>query len=257
MKIVVLKPNQLRAWFRNLPVLVDSETGEAVLTESGNPRHPDRKEIVAILKSAKAKKQYTVKVEDRDCHYVVGRDFLRRTFVRMYNCPVQLRSSTGQVLGMARPKFIGHDIAKSDVKPMDGRPYKQARTDVAPTTVQLPPVQNVPRPEDCPECSRFSKPLGCRQDEHHFVCSYHDAWESFRAAKMAIEVQEGEAPESLIPRGLVSVIDLRTGEAVREATSEEIEKAKALIESGELPIITIGDSEYAVGDESFTLPGGQ
>lgn len=250
----------MRLWFRNRPVLVDSETGEAVMV-NGQPRNPNKDEILALLKAGKKKQLFSVEHEGRACHYVNGRDFLKRTFVRAFNQPVQLRIRTGTVVGCARPKFIGHDLAHSEVKPVDGRSYKQAKLDIPTAVIQThdgPKSMPIPAPDKCPKCAHYSKPLGCREDEHHFVCMYHDRWEEIRAARLrAAPPPPTPAPiaddEKTSP-STVYVISLENGEPLREATAEECSLAQKLVEDGQLPLIAIDGTEYAIGTEQFVLP---
>lgn len=247
----------MRVWFRNRPVLVDSETGEAVMV-NGQPKNPNKDEILGLLKAGKKKLLFNIEHEGKACHYVNGRDFLKRTFVRAFNQPVQLRIRTGTVVGCARPKFAGHDVANSDVRPIDGRPYKQAKTDIPVAVVdteQGPRAMPIPHPDKCPKCSCYSKPLGCREDEHHFVCMYHDRWEEIRQAQLAklpeptLEVLQTVEPQVLY------IISLENGTPLREALPEEIKAALELVKTGELPLIEIDNVQYAVGTANFVTPG--
>lgn len=255
MKIVTLDRDQMRLWFRNRPVLVDSETGEAVMFE-GQPINPTKQDVLGLLKASKKKQSYTVERDGKACHYVNGRDFLKRTFVRAYQQPVQLRIRTGTVVGCARPKFAGHDVANSEVKPIDNRAYKQAKLDIPVAMVEThegPRPMPIPAPDKCPKCAQYSKPIGCREDEHHFVCTYHDRWEEIRKARLQAEVEAaGRVP--MAPSDTF-IIDLENGAPLREATPDEIAEATSLVEKDELPIITIDDIQYAVGTPNFVLPG--
>lgn len=258
MKIIVLDNDQLRVWFRNRPVLVDSTTGEAVLVD-GKPKNPTRDEVLEMLRTIRRKKLFDVEFQGKKCHYVSGRDFLKRVFIRVYGKPVQLRNRTGHVLGTARPKFIGHDLAKSDVKPIDARSYRQAKLpdvenpDIGPS---LPKI--LPKPLDCPVCGSYSKPLGCRDDEHHFVCRYHDAWEEYRRLELAkipvlSTISPVVNPEHTDADALM-VISLEDGSQLRPATPEEISQVKAKMADDELPIIEVDGTAYGVVTPTLALP---
>lgn len=259
MKIVTLDPNQYRMWTRNAPVLVYTDTNEAVMV-GGQPRHPTRDEITGILKAIKQKKLFSVEVDGKPCHYVNGREFLKRVFVRAHRGqPVQLRARNGAIIGTARPKFVGHDLANSEVLPTDKRPHKLAKVDPAlikdaPKPEVIAP-QGIPAPEDCPECKDYAKPIGCRQDEHHFVCKYHDRWERLREQCMVASTTPPPAPEtpSDEPSDDVMIYSLEDGTPIRQAMPEEIAEAKAMQDSGQIPIIKIGDLEYGIGNSSMTL----
>lgn len=275
MKIITLKPVQTRLWLRNLPVLVYSDTGEGVLNPDGNPIHPTREEIQAILKASKRGKLFDVEHSDivdgkpvtRQCHFVNGRAYLLRTYVRIHNQPVQLRMSSGQVLGMCRPKFPGHDIAKSECPPVESkRPYSNSVVPVSPAVglAQQVNVGATPRPDDCSYCNLYSKPLGCRSDEHHFTCPHHDNWERLLKSRKELVVDEpldrnDTQPMQLKPQDVepdtIMVIDLETGEALREASPDEITEAKETAERTGTPIIDIGGKQYAIGDSNFAMMG--
>ena len=266
MKIVTLDSHQFRTWRNNAAVLVDSETGEAVL-ENGNPVHPTREEILGILKARKTKKLFNVERAGRQCHFVNGREFLKRTFARIHGDSVQLRNRAGQVLGMSRQKFQGHDIGRSDVPAIDGRPPRYAKVD-KPIAMSVMPASEsqIPSPHNCPVCGDYSKPLGCRQDEHHYVCRYHDAWEERLNAEQRrknlerrgivepTEVFDPNAPDEPKPSDVISIISLDTGAPLRPATPNEIAEAMSMIERGEVPLLNIDGTEYAIGDDNLALP---
>lgn len=257
MKIVVLDTDQLRLWFRNRPVLVDSQTGEAIL-EEGHPKHPNRLEVQEMLRSIRKKKLFDVEYAGKKCHYVSGRDFLKRVFIRAHQRPVQLRDRTGHVLGNARPKFLGHDLANSEVKPIDGRPYKQAQLPESLTSALIPKVnRQVPPPAHCPICNQYTKPLGCRDDEHHFVCKYHDDWEAYRKellAKLPQRLPHTTTMPEHTDEDVWMVISLEDGTQLRPATKEEVELAKERVEGDELPIIEIDGTSYGIASPSLALP---
>lgn len=259
MKIVTLDPAQYRLWTRNAPVLVFTDTNEAVM-QNGNVRHPTREDITAILKAIKQKKLFSIDVEGRPCHFVNGREFLKRVFVRAYNGqPVQLRARNGAILGTSRQKFAGHDIANSEVPATDKRPHKLVQVDPAlirqaPTSEVVMP-QGIPAPEDCPECKEYAKPLGCRSDEHHFVCKYHERWERLRAQRMVESTTPPPAPETGGDSSNdIMIYSLDDGSPLRPALQEEIDEAKTMSDNGEIPILKIGDQEYGIGDSNMRLP---
>lgn len=256
MKIVVLDTDQLRLWFRNRPVLVETETGEAVMVD-GRPKHPSRDEVLELLRSIRRKKLYNVEFAGKKCHYVSGRDFLKRVFIRAHQAPVQLRDRTGHVLGNARPKFLGHDLANSEVKPIDDRPYKQARLPDADKLIPKPKInQLVPPPAHCPVCSQYSKPIGCRGDEHHFVCKHHDDWEAYRAEllrKIPSIPLETTMPEHTDDDQWM-VVSLDDGSQLRPATKDEVALAKQKTKDDELPIIVIDGTSYGVTSPTMALP---
>jgi hypothetical protein len=95
----------------------------------------------------------------------------------------------------------------------------------------LPASITIPDPEDC-VCLAWEKPPEADPKQHHPICEWHDRW------RKKMQGVEG-----------MFIIDLDSGEALRPASSEEIEQAKeAEEEHGGAPIVDIGGKSYGVGE---------
>lgn len=282
MKIAHLERNHLRLWKHNVPVLVYSETGEAVMDSNGNPRTAVKGEIAELLRTGKKKKLFTLTVDGKECHFVRGRSYIEREMARAHGGPVQLRNACNQILKNYRPRHVGHDILQSECQPVEReRPYRSVDVPLVQVAAVAVVAGAVPEPEHCDKCKEFTKPIGCRQDEHHFVCEYHDAYEAIRrrrleeVARGSAEVTRGvetkvedldfnpfrvTAPSGLQPTtdnlepSQPFILDLETGEALRTASPSEVAEAAQAAESSGMPIIEIGGTRYAVASEDFTLP---
>lgn len=278
MKICTLTRPQLRIYKLNAPVLVYSDTDDAVMVE-GNPRLATAEEVVALLKANRKKKLFSIEVDGKPCHFVRGREFLARTLARAHKAAVQLRAPTGRMLMNYRPRSQSHDLLASRITPVeDMRMVEPAlRQTVDGVVVPVAAAYTViPEPSACPECSHFLKPLGCREDEHHFYCKYHDQYEKVRAERMAAgktiaapplesaeecsrtleSARECEKPE-MPAKDLAAamIIDLDTGESVRSATPEEVSEAALAAESEGFPVIERGGVKYGVATENLTAAG--
>jgi hypothetical protein len=271
MKICTLTRTQLRIYKLNAPVLVYSDTDDAVMVD-GNPRIATAEEVVALLKSNKKKKLFSIEVDGKPCHFVRGREFLARTLARAHKAAVQLRAPTGRMLMNYRPRNAAHDLLASRVTPVEDARIVEPALLASVAGVVLPVAETyaiVPEPAGCPECAEFLKPLGCRQDEHHFYCKFHDAYEKIRAKRLEAgktlaapplesepEAPGAEAPE-LPAKDLraAMIIDLETGESLRSATPEEVEEATATAESEGFPVIERGGVKYGVATENMTTAG--
>lgn len=89
----------------------------------------------------------------------------------------------------------------------------------------------IPNPEDC-ECKNYDWSGVKNLEGHHPACQYYEAWKVSQSGRSG------------------TVVDLRTGNDMREATVEEIEEAEAALSKTGAPIIRIGDEPYAVRIEN-------
>jgi len=94
------------------------------------------------------------------------------------------------------------------------------------------PVPQVPSPENC-HCKDWALPDGTKkpENEHHPICEFKDKW-------VAPETGDS-APEKMY------VLDLDSGNTLREATSEEVTEADK--NDG---LITIAEKPYGIVDAS-------
>lgn len=278
MHIHTLRGPQYKLWRDNVSVLVDSETGEAVM-ENGQPRTINQTEVVELLKAQRRKKLFSVTVDGRECHFVRGRSYLAREFARAHGGNVMLRSPNGITLEVVKPKFPNHDRLSSPCTPVESArpvdPSIKVVTTAGETLVATGPIA-VPRPEHCPECASFAKPIGCRPDEHHFVCRHHDAYERIYEAEKRAEQAEAEkaetaplnvaAPVEVVsvgtpdvsntipapPAGQAWVIALTgtPGERLRLAEPDEIAEAEKFAEVTGFPMIERGGVQYGISFEA-------
>jgi len=275
MKICTLNPHQLRVFKRDAGVLVYTDTDEAVMVD-GNPRTITPAEVLELFKCIKRKKLFSVDVEGRACHFVRGRHFLAREFAKAHKAAVQLRAPTGRVLMNYRPKNGMQDILKTPCKPIEVlRGIEPAVRDLPPNAAVIPNTQVIiPEPKDCPDCSHYTKPIGCREDEHHFVCKWHDDYEKARERRLAIAaarrqladgktvaappVFDAEAPTEPPPAPAepAMVIDLETGAALRSATPEEVLEAEEASAATGFPCIERGGVRYGIATENLAPVGG-
>jgi hypothetical protein len=260
MKICTLTRNEQRIYKVNAAVLVFTDTDEAVMVD-GQPRTATPEEIVALLKANKKKKLFSIEVDGRSCHFVRGREFLARTMARAFKSAVQLRAPTGRMLMNYRPKNQLQDLLNCPVTPVEEiRSVEAALLPQAPALMIMPETNLIiPEPHACPDCSQYTKPIGCREDEHHFICKFHDAYEKARAERLKSGqtiaappiTEEPEEPPAL-PANTPMIIDLNSGESLRTATPEEVEEANAAAETAGFPMIERGGTQFGVATENLS-----
>ena len=254
MKIVKLNAAQFRLYLHNVPVLVFSKSGEVVEVD-GAPRTVTKDETLAILKASKRHELFSVEVDGQPCHFVRGREFLARSLARKNGGPIQLRSPNGQMLLNYKPKHPSHDVLQSPVMPVEQeRPYTPVLLNTKVAMNAPSQAFEVPKPENCPACSMYLKPTGCREDEHHPYCKYHDAYEAARPRPVVIASVE-QKPETALPLSeptkvekseTLMVIDLETSEPLRTATSDEIEESQKAADESGFPTITRDGKTYGI-----------
>lgn len=273
MKRITLSSAQYREWRENVPWLVDAEARPI--------RKARPQEVDAEFQARQNRRLFRLLYQGEPVSIVPGREVMRRKLLAVHG-ECQVRAYNGRVLcivrdpSVERPKFTDsvqlapHPdlcVCRQWGSPHPGRhheicewnryaPGDQRGDIVVPRRVHAPtmdhrlttrgpdvnalPVNQRPRVIAEPQPPEPAACV-CRRDKwqtvpgddpelHHPVCQWYEAHKRARAA----------GPQQYI-------IDLDSGEPLRQATNAEVTEAAAALAEGGASLITIGTDQYAVG----------
>lgn len=149
------------------------------------------------------------------------------------------------------------DTVDGKPEPRAAAPFTQGSPAGLPSgvQVQVPAVVALIPPGQC-DCRQFAKPSDADPKQHHFICQNYDKWKTAHPTVAApLPGEEPTHPDTEKPppadgdcEDLTEYVlaDLDTQRVLRDATSEEVELARAEEEKSGSPIITLDEGVYAV-----------
>ncbi len=163
--------------------------------------------------------------------------------------------TTPRVQHMQVPKQV--PMHQQPIRTSDAPVASQALPTVSASpvaVVQVPAVIALIPPDQC-DCRHFAKPSDADHAQHHFVCQHFEKW------RIAHPTPKPDAEASVVQRdtekppaeeGEHVLVDLDTQSVLREATSEEVDRAREEENKNGSPIITLDEGVYAVVQRPVT-----